>query len=59
MTTYVYYYKSDSSKEVIGRVNANSLNEARAMIMEIKRLPIDAVASLFEIKQVRNDGISI
>jgi hypothetical protein len=59
MTTYVYYYKSDSSKEVIGRVNANNLNEARAMVMEIKRLPLDAVTSLFEIKQVRNDEISI
>lgn len=59
MTTYVYYYKSDSSKEVIGRVNANNLDEARAMVMEIKRLPYDAVTSLFEIKQVRNDEISI
>ena len=59
MKSYVYYYKSDSSKEVIGRVNANNLNEARAMVMEIKRLPFDAVTSLFEIKQVRNDEISI
>jgi len=56
MTTYVYYYKSDSSKEVIGRVNADSLQEAHAMVMEIKRLPYDAVASLFEIKQVRHEN---
>jgi hypothetical protein len=59
MTTYVYYYKSDSSREVIGRVNANNLDEAQTMVMEIKRLPLDAVISLFEIKQVRNDEISI
>lgn len=54
MTTYVYYYKTDASKEVIGRVNANDLLEAHNMIMEIKRLPSDAVSSLFEIKQVRD-----
>ena len=59
MTTYVYYYKSDSSKEVIGRVNANNLDEARAIVMEIKRLTYDAVTSLFEIKQVRNHENSI
>jgi hypothetical protein len=51
----VYYYKSDSSKEVVGRIDANDLNEAHVTLMEIKRLPYDAVVSLFEIKQVRNN----
>jgi hypothetical protein len=55
MKTYVYYYKSDSSNEVIGRIDANDLNEAHVTLMEIKRLPYDAVVSLFEIKQVRNN----
>jgi hypothetical protein len=55
MKTYVYYYKLDSSQEVIGRFDANNLNEAHATLMEIKKLPYDAVVSLFEIKQVRNN----
>jgi len=55
MKTYVYYYKSDSSKEVVGRIDANDLNEAHVTLMEIKRRPYDAVVSLFEIKQVRNN----
>jgi hypothetical protein len=55
MKTYVYYYKSDSSQEVIGRFDANNLNEAHDTLVEIKKLPYDAVVSLFEIKQVRNN----
>jgi hypothetical protein len=55
MKTYVYYYKSDSSNEVIGRINANDLNEAQETLATIKRLNLDAVVNLFEIKQVRNN----
>jgi hypothetical protein len=55
MKTYVYYYKSDSSKEVIGRINANDLNEAQETLAVIKRLNLDAVVNLFEIKQIRNN----
>lgn len=55
MKTYVYYYKSDSSEEVIGRMVANDLNEARETLAEIKKLSIDNVVNLFEIKQIRNN----
>jgi hypothetical protein len=55
MKTYVYYYKSDSSNEVIGRISANDLNEAQETLATIKRLNLDAVVNLFEIKQVRNN----
>jgi RecB family endonuclease NucS len=55
MKTYVYYYKSDSSEEVIGRLIANDLNEARETLAEIKKLSIDNVVNLFEIKQIRNN----
>jgi hypothetical protein len=55
MKTYVYYYKSDSSEEVIGRISANDLNEAQETLAVIKRLNLDAVVNLFEIKQIRNN----
>jgi hypothetical protein len=55
MKTYVYYYKSDSSQEVIGRMLANDLNQARETLAEIKKLSIDNVVNLFEIKQVLNN----
>jgi hypothetical protein len=54
MTTYVYYYKSDSSREVIGRFNANDLNEAHETLAAIKQLNLDSVFSLFQIKQVHD-----
>lgn len=55
MKTYVYYYKSDSSQEVIGRIIANDLIEAQETLATIKRLNLDAIVNLFEIKQVRNN----
>jgi hypothetical protein len=55
MKTYVYYYKSDSSQEVVGRISANDLNEAQKTLAIIKRLNLDAVVNLFEIKQIRNN----
>jgi RecB family endonuclease NucS len=55
MKTYVYYYKSDSSQEVIGRIIANDLTEAQETLATIKRLNLDAIVNLFEIKQIRNN----
>jgi hypothetical protein len=55
MKTYVYYYKSDSSQEVIGQFGANDMNEARETLAIIKKLKLDAVVNLFEIKQIRNN----
>ena len=55
MKTYVYYYKSDSSQEVIGRFSANDMNEAWETLAIIKKLKLDAVVNLFEIKQIRNN----
>lgn len=48
--TYVFYSKLDSNREVIGRVMATSLNEARAMISEIKALSEEIVNDLFVIE---------
>jgi hypothetical protein len=51
METYIYYYKSDSKREPIGRVKATSLHEAREFIMKIKQLSEELVTELFEIKR--------
>ena len=57
MNTYVYHFKCDANCEIIGRVMATSLDEARNIIMEIKRLPYDAVIDLFEIKVLHENNI--
>jgi hypothetical protein len=59
MSTYVYYYKKDSSFEPIGRVQANNLYEARELITQIKQLSSEIIDTLFEIKQVPNHENSI
>jgi len=56
MDTYTYAYKTDSKKEVIGRVHAEDLFEAQIKIAMIKKLSIESVKQLFEIiKTVRNE----
>jgi hypothetical protein len=52
MKTYVYFYKSDSTNEIIGRVMATSLDEAREFIKQVKQLSIQDVDNLFEIKEL-------
>jgi len=52
MKTYVYFYKSDSTNEIIGRVMATSLYEAREFIKQVKQLSIEDVDKLFEIKEL-------
>lgn len=52
MKTYVYYYKSDSTNEIIGRVMATSLDEAREFIKQVKQLSIQDIDNLFEIKEL-------
>jgi len=51
---YIYYYKSDSDCEPIGRVMATSLDEAREMISEMKALSEDLIDELFVIKGLEN-----
>lgn len=48
--TYVFYSKLDSKREVIGRVMASSLTEAREMVSELKALSEDLVDDLFVIE---------
>jgi hypothetical protein len=49
---YIYYYKSDSDCEPIGRVMATSLDEARELISEKKSLEMKLISELFVIKRL-------
>jgi len=51
---YIYYYKTDSTKEPIGRVLATSLDEARQHVASIKQLDVMLVDELFVIKRLDN-----
>ena len=51
MNTYTYSYKNDSTKETIGRVNALDLFEAQIKIAMVKKLSIESITKLFEIKK--------
>jgi hypothetical protein len=59
MDTYTYAYKTDSKHEVIGRVKATGLYEAREQISEIKQLSVAAIDELFVIKKEDGHGNEI
>jgi len=50
--TYVFYSKLDSNREIIGRVIATSLNEARTLISGTKKLSENVIDDLFVIKKL-------
>lgn len=50
---YVYFFKSDTTQEVIGSVIASDINDAREKICIIKQLPLEEIDQLFVIKQKR------
>lgn len=54
MNRYTYAYQADSSREIIGRVMATSLREAREMISQLKQLDIDSIIQLFDIQEERD-----
>lgn len=58
---YVYFYRSDSSSEPIGRIQAVDLNEARIHIAAIKQLNVEEFDKVFIVKSVnsgkRNENI--
>jgi hypothetical protein len=49
-TWYVYFYKSDSSSEPIGRIYAESLDVAKINAAILKALPIDEFDKIFDVK---------
>ena len=55
MNTYTYSYKTDSKKEIIGRVQAADLFEAQIKVAMIKQLLIEDIKQLFEINKTVNN----
>jgi predicted transcriptional regulator len=55
MDTYTYSYKTDSKKEIIGRVQATDLFEAQIKVAMIKQLSIQDTKQLFEINKTVNN----
>ena len=51
--TYIYYYKSDSSREALGRINAEDFDDAMYQISVIKQLSLDLVDNLFVVECVK------
>jgi hypothetical protein len=56
MNTYTYAYRVDSNKEIIGRVQATGLYEAREQIAHIKRLDMNVIETLFVIEKEEDHG---
>ncbi len=49
--TFVYFFKADKQREVIGSVMASNRKDALHKISIIKQLPVDDIDRLFVIKQ--------
>jgi len=56
MEEYTYSYISDPDDEIIGRVQATSLFEAREKVAFIKQLNIELINHLFKIKKTNDHG---
>jgi len=58
--TWVYFFKGDSTQEIIGSIEATGIEDAREKLAIIKRLPVDEIDRLFVIKlKRRNHGINL
>ena len=55
MNTYTYSYKTDSKKEITGRVQAMDLFEAQINVSSIKHISITNTMQIFEIKKAVKD----
>ena len=55
MSYYYYYSKIDKTQEKLGKVEANSEEEAIKKLAEYKRLDIDFVLRLWEIEKLDNE----
>lgn len=49
---YIYYSKLDSNCEIIGRVMATSLDEARELVSLSKKIVVNLIDDLFVIKRL-------
>ena len=51
MKNYIYYSKYDSKKEPLGKIQAESLNEAIEFASQIKKLEKNAFLSTFKVTE--------
>jgi hypothetical protein len=49
MKKYKYCHINDENEEIIGIVEAKSLDEAQAIASEIKRLPLKSFLEIFKV----------
>ena len=54
-TTWVYFFKSDSTQDIVGSIKATGIEDAREKIAIIKQSPADEIDRLFVIKQKRRN----
>ena len=52
METYKYFFKSDTSKEAIGRVKAEGLYEANKKAASKKKLSLNHFMELFNVEKI-------
>ena len=55
MKVYSYSYKLDSTNESIGKVQAESVEDAKISIAKIKNLDIDSIETLFNITEIEKN----
>ena len=55
MKNYKYYYKSDTNKEIVGRVEAEFLNEAIIKAAINKNLSYSKFIELFDVEEITNE----
>ena len=56
MSQYYYYSKNDKNKEKLGVINAYSQEEAVEKLAITKKMDIDLLLNLWEIKKIENES---
>ncbi len=52
MYTYIYFYKNDPKRESIGRIKADTLQEAKHYITIIKKLSEESIEKILVIQKL-------
>ena len=52
MKNFIYYSKSDSTKEAIGKINAINLKDAKLIASHIKQMPLKDFLKVFKVEEI-------
>lgn len=52
MKIFIYYSKSDLTKEPITKFNAIDLEDAKLIASHIKQMPLDSFLEVFEVEEI-------